>query len=139
MTKPVFKNITTIGVLALVFVITLAGCRMAGESQAGVKKHGWKTPITKENWPVDSAKLHLEGAPNSILGLTLEQIVTDPDIQIRSDTPCMACHEWAQDMTAESFCKRVDDFITTDQGGDGPKPQVLKDILTDWKNRGCPD
>jgi hypothetical protein len=74
------------------------------------------------------------------MGLTLEQIVTDPNIQIRPDaTSCMDCHYWAEEMTAESFCRRIDDFITTDQDGEGPKPQVLKDIFVDWKNRNCPD
>jgi hypothetical protein len=140
MKQRVFKNIIKIGVLALGFVITLPGFIMAGDNQPGVQKHGWKTPITTENWPVDPAKLHLEGAPHSLLGLTLEQIVTDPNIQIRSDgTSCMDCHDWAQEMTAESFCSRIDDFITTDQDGEGPKPQVLKDIFIDWKQRNCPD
>jgi hypothetical protein len=140
MKKHALKNITPVGVLALVFVITLPGFIMAGDSQPGVKKHGWKTPITTENWPVDPAKLHLEGAPHSLIGLTLEQIVTDPNIQIRPDAAsCMDCHDWAQEMTAESFCRRIDDFITTDQDGEGPKPQVLKDIFIDWKNRNCPD
>ena len=140
MKKSVFKNITQIGVLGLVIVITLPGLIMAGDSQAVVKKHGWKTPITKENWPVDPAKLHLEGAPHGLIGLTLEQIVTDPNIQIRPDAAsCMDCHDWAEEMTAESFCRRIDDFITTDQDGEGPKPKVLKDIFIDWKNRNCPD
>jgi hypothetical protein len=44
------------------------------------------------------------------------------------------CHDWVDEMTAESFCRRIDDFINTDQGGESPKTQVLKDILTDWKN-----
>jgi len=51
----------------------------------------------------------------------------------------MDCHDWAEEMTAESFCRRIDDFITTDQDGEGPKPQVLKDIFIDWKQRNCPD
>jgi len=90
MKKHALKNITPVGVLALVFVITLPGFIMAGDSQPGVKKHGWKTPITTENWPVDPAKLHLEGAPHSLIGLTLEQIVADPNIQIRPDAAsCM--------------------------------------------------
>jgi hypothetical protein len=140
MRKLVFKNITKIGVLVLGFVITLPGFIMAGNSQTVVKKHGWKTPITTENWPVDPAKLHLEGAPHSLIGLTLEQIVTDPNIQIRPDAAsCMDCHDWAEEITAESFCRRIDDFITTDQDGEGPKPKVLKDIFIDWKNRNCPD
>jgi len=67
MKKSVFKNITPIGMLALAFVITLPGLIMAGYSQTGVKKHGWKTPITTENWPVDPAKLHLKGAPHSLI------------------------------------------------------------------------
>ena len=140
MKKSVFINITKRGMMVLVFIITLPGVIMAGDSQTNVKKHGWKTPITTENWPVDPAKLHLEGAPHSLIGLTLEQIVTDPNIQIRPDAAaCMDCHDWAQEITSKTFCRRIDDFITTDQGGEGPKPQVLKDILIDWKNRDCPD
>ncbi|MGD9244946.1 MAG: hypothetical protein PVH36_08445 [Desulfobacterales bacterium] len=140
MKKPVFKNIIKMWVWALGIVIVLQGCIKAGGSQPGVKKHGWKTPITTENWPVDPAKLHLEGAPHGIIGLSLEQIVTDSNIQVRPDgASCMDCHDWAEEMTAESFCRRIDDFITTDQDGEGPKPEVLKDIFIDWKNRNCPD
>lgn len=133
------KQKAGIWIAVIVMALAVPVFVTALSSQPVIRQHGWKTPVTEENWSADPAELHLDGAPNSILGLTLEQMITDPDIQIRADALCMDCHDWAQESTKEDFCGRVDAFMTTDQGGDGPKPQVLKDILLDWKNRNCPD
>jgi len=101
-------------------------------------KPGWKTAITAENTGVAADKLHLQGAPDPIAGHTLEQIVKDPNVQVRGDATCGSCHGWVEDATRELFCSKIDVFCETDQDGSGPKPQVLKDVLLDWKKRGCP-
>ena len=102
-------------------------------------KPGWTTPITSESLGVPPEALHFEGAPDSMEGLSLGRIVSDPDVQVREDASCTECHDWAETASRESFCARIDEFMKTDQCGEGPKPEALKDILLDWYNRGCPD
>jgi len=107
--------------------------------QKAQQKAGWSTPITSVNTGVPSEKLHLEGAPDSIEGLTIQQFVTDSNVQVRADAACSECHGWANEAARLEFCEHVSEFLCTNQDGAGPKPQVLKDVLSDWKNRGCPD
>ena len=118
-----------------VFLLTAGAC-----IEAQVKKPGWKTPVTTENTGLSSEALRLPDAPDSLEGLTFEQIITDPEIAVRPDgESCAACHDWPASETAASFCKKIEAFVETDQDGDGPKPQILKDFFEDWVQRGCPE
>jgi len=105
-----------------------------------LRKPGWRTPVTTKNWHLSSEELRLPDAPHSVEGLTFEQIVTDPEIQIRSDgSSCVDCHDWASDINKISYCKRIANFLETDQDGEGEKPDILKNLFKDWKERDCPD
>lgn len=140
-------NLLLVAVTGLVGILAAAaGCQKdgaapasepVGEVDAGAP--GWSTPITAGNTGLAASDLHFEGAPDAIEGLTISRIVTDPEVQIRADAPCISCHDWAEGITREGFCARLDEFMTTDQDGCGPKPQLLKDVLADWGERGCPE
>jgi len=135
-----------ISLIAVGLIMVAFGCLGAKESpsiSAETKvtdlAPGWKTPITAKSLGIPLEALHFQGAPDSIEGLTIEQVVTDPDTQIRPDASCVECHDWASTATRQSFCTRIDAFMNTDQCGEGPKPKLLKDLLRDWKSRDCPD
>ncbi|VEN74363.1 conserved hypothetical protein [Candidatus Desulfarcum epimagneticum] len=117
-----------------------SGEEMSAPCQSQLRKPGWQTPVTTKNWHLSSEELRLPGAPYSLEGLTFEQIVTDPAIQVRGDeTSCGDCHDWASNISKIDYCGRIADFLTTDQDGEGEKPAILKNLFKDWKERDCPD
>jgi len=140
------SSITTLLFASIALMLTVYACHGAQDTstvepdpEKTCIKPGWKTPITAENTGVSADELHFEGSPDAVEGHTIEQIVTSEEIQIRADATCVECHDWAKTATRESFCEMIDAFMTTDQEGAGPKPQLLKDVLSGWQSRGCPE
>ena len=105
-----------------------------------IQKTGWKRPIILSG---DDSYLEPQGYANtSISGSTIQDIVTNPSVTIRPDgNSCISCHgganslrpQWdARTLTRSQFCSMVPAFLVAD------KPPVLKQILTEWWEAGCP-
>lgn len=85
-------------------------------------------------------------AEDVIAGHSIRAIVTDATVRIRGDDrACVECHAWATTMDKHTFCvDHIEAFLaqpTLTGSGDPPnaKPAVLKQILVEWRTRGCPD
>lgn len=105
----------------------------------------WTNPVTKGNAPPGAnvtTKLSSGGttAEDTIAGHALNQIVTDGYTKVRGDNK--ACRhgpgkqqpQWNAAFIMADFCAKVPGFSSS-----GSKPQVLKDIFNNWKNRNCPN
>ena len=137
------KNGIVLISIIFMLVVVMVGCqnKMVGYQNKEVKKPGWKTPVTTENCNLSSEDLQLKGAPDSIEGKTFEQIILDPDIAVRPDgLSCGECHDdMGKGFSVADFCKKIESFLTTDQDGAGPKPQILKNLFSEWRKNGCSD
>lgn len=128
-------------VLALPAIIGLVACAARHDDAS----YGWDAPITEENVDLPVTQRLGANAPDVIAGHSLKAIVTDSRVRIRGDgKACVACHEWAKDVSREDYCRtRANAFIAlpTATGHKDPanaKPKVLQQLMLDWQLRACP-
>lgn len=107
--------------------------------------YGWNRPVTAANFDPAAAN-KLGSASNTIAGKTLREIVTDANVRIRADNQaCSTCHTWASSIERTAFCDRVDALVAQPTSkGDGTdptnaKPEILKSLVSKWKDANCPD
>lgn len=105
---------------------------------------GWNRPITAANFD-PAAEEPLGPGAEPIAGLTLRDLVTNPDVRIRGDkNACVKCHDWAAGADCRSFCERVPLLLAQPTSkGDGTdhsnaKPALLKKLVSEWRDNGCP-
>ncbi len=106
--------------------------------------YGWTRPVTAEVFSAAATKLG--SAESALDGHTLQAIVSDATVRVRSDDQaCSTCHAWATTISRAAFCARVPAFLALPtakgDGHDDPsaKPLVLKELLELWHAAGCPE
>lgn len=106
---------------------------------------GWDRPITAQTSGGEVTS-KLGNASATLAGHSLREVVVDPAIRVRSDDiACTTCHSWAPSVEREAFCARVSSFLaqptSTGSSTDPPnaKPALLKALLEQWQDAGCPD
>ncbi|WP_394823511.1 hypothetical protein [Pendulispora albinea] len=108
--------------------------------------YGWSHEIVEGNTSLDVSQ-RLGRATSMIAGHSVRDIVTNPSVRVRGDDKsCVSCHAWATMVTRTEFCNRyVPVFLALPTSAGKPsdpasaKPQLLKDLLDEWRARGCPD
>ena len=73
-----------------------------------------------------------EGRPSL---LTMKNIWINPSVSVRSDNrACVSCHTDHENFDKNDACNKVDSFMQYPG-----KPQPVRVLLWEWKNRGCPN